>query len=328
MATPTSKPRAKYARQWAAKSALYQALGIDPVLVEPADIHDTARLAARIAEIAVRLQRDPPPAPQPGGGGCTRAKGTWTFEALCQAVEEVAPGGTMPTFATLSKAGYGHACELLKQPGMRERVTVALGLRDENRKGIWSRARVVDGLAQWLRKHGAYPTGSELKGAGLSALASARSRLWAGESDALHAAVGEAAGVAVRCRRAKAGSYATIAQVTAALSPLATRLGHMPTCREATAAGLGTAWAEASRRVGVARMAARLGVPCRTRQTGDRAGMLAGLVGVALARRGRRLTTTAVRQALGSVGIAWIRRCGGIAAVRVELARMGIRHQD
>ena len=143
MVTPTSKPRAKYARQWAAKSALYQALGIDPVLVEPADIHDTARLAARIAEIAVRLQRDPPPAPQSGGGGCTRAKGTWSFEALCQAVEEVASDGAMPTFAALSKAGYGHACELLKQPGMRERVTVALGLADPHRKGVWTRARVV-----------------------------------------------------------------------------------------------------------------------------------------------------------------------------------------
>ena len=116
MAAPTSKPRAKYARQWAAKTARYKALGIDPVLVKPADVHDPARLAARIGEIAVRLQRDPPPAPQLTGGSGARAKGSWTFEALCQAVAEVASGGTMPTFKALSKAGYGHAASCLSSP--------------------------------------------------------------------------------------------------------------------------------------------------------------------------------------------------------------------
>ena len=187
---------------------------------------------------------------------------------------------------------------------------------------------MVAELASWVHTHDAYPTTAALRRGGQSALESARARLWAGEANALRAAVAEATGTILAPRRAPDGAYATNEQVAAALRPLAQRLGRMPTQREAAAAGLGTAWAESSRRVGVAGMAARLGVPCRTRQTHDRTGMLAGLVGVALARRGRRLTTQAVRQALGSLGIAWIRRCGGIAAVRVELARMGIRHQD
>ena len=323
MAAPTSKPRAKYARQWAAKTAHYQALGIDPVLVEPADVHDPARLAARIGEIAARLQRDPPPAPQPsGGGGGVRAKGSWTFEALCQAVDEVASGGTMPTFAALSKAGYGHACELLKQPRVRERVSVALGLRNVNRKGIWSRAQVVDLLAEWLRTHGSYPTGAELRGAGLSALASARSRLWAGETNALHAAVGEAAGMAVRCRRAMAGSYATIEQVAAALSPLAEQLGRMPTGDEAAAAGLGTAWAHASRRGGVLSMAERIGVPCQTRRDRSRPAMLAAFFELITSLGDVRLTTTLIRTHLGAGGLAWVRKLGGMAVVRTAIADM------
>ncbi len=35
-----------------------------------------------------------------------RAKGTWTFEALCQAVAEVAgANGTLPTYSALTAAG-------------------------------------------------------------------------------------------------------------------------------------------------------------------------------------------------------------------------------
>ncbi len=322
MVTPTSKPRAKYARQWAAKSSQYQALGIAPLLVEPADIHDKARLTARIAEIAIRLRREAPPLPQPSSGGCTRAKGTWTFEFLCQVIEEVACGGAIPTFTALAKAGYGHACELLKQPGMRQRVTVALGLRDESRKDVWTRERVVAELAQWVRGHGVYPTEAELRQAGLHALGSARSRLWAGRGDALRKAVGDAAGIAAPRRRAQDRSYTTIEQVAAALAPLAKQLGRMPTGDEATAAGLGTAWAHASRRGGVLSMSERIGVPCQTRRDRSRPAMLAAVSDLATSLGDVRLTTTLIRRHLGPGGLAWVRKFGGMAAVRTAIADM------
>ena len=184
MATPTSARQANYVAKWKAKSACYVALGIHPVLIEPNDIHDVKRLAARINDIATRLRCDPLP-PNPPSGKQTRAKGFWTFDTLCAAVEEVARHGIMPTHSALQKAGYGHTRCLLTEPGMRERVTGALGLSDPNRKDVWTRDRVVAALVQWVLGHGVYPTEVEMRRAGHSALGSARSRLWAGEGEAL-----------------------------------------------------------------------------------------------------------------------------------------------
>ncbi len=321
MATPTSARQTKYAADWKAKSLCYDALGIDPVLIEPGDIHDVKRLAERINEIATRLRCDPLPL-NPPSGKQTRAKGTWTFDALCQVVEEMASGATMPTFTALSKAGYGHARELLKQPGMRERVTAALGLSDPNRENAWTRERVVAELAQWLRGHEAYPTEAELRRAGHSALGSARSRLWAGQGEALRNAVGDAAGITVPRRRAPDRSCATIEQVAAALAPLAKQLGRMPTGDEAAAAGLGTAWAHASRRGGVLSMAERIGVPCQTRRDRSRPAMLAAFSELITSLGDVRLTTTLIRTHLGAGGLAWVRKLGGMAVVRTAIADM------
>jgi hypothetical protein len=311
MATPTSARQAKYAADWKAKSACYVALGIDPVLIEPDDIHDVERLAARISEIATRLRCDPLPL-NPPSGKQTRAKGFWTFDTLCAAVEEVARDGAIPT----------HTCCLLKEPGMRERVTAALGLSDPNRKDVWTRERVVAELAQWVRGHEAYPTEAELRRAGHSALGSARSRLWAGQGEALRKAVGDAAGITVPRRRAPDRSYATIEQVAAALAPLAEQLGRMPTGDEATAAGLGAAWAHASRRDGVLSMAERIGVPCQTRCDRSRPAMLAAVSDLATSLGHVWLTTTLIRAQLGARGLAWVRKLGGMAAVRTAIADM------
>jgi hypothetical protein len=327
MSATTSGKQAKYASQWAAKSACYAALGIEPVLIEPADIHDATRLAARIAEIADRLQCDSASLP-PSGGRCTRAKGSWDFDRLCSAVEEVARGtGVMPTYEALANAGFGHAACLLRQPRMRTRVVAALALADPHARGQWTRDRIVAELAGWLSEHGHYPTNAVLKLSGLSQLCSARSRLWVGETDALRALVAEKAGVNVTCRCAPDGSYATIKQVAAALKPLAIKLGRMPTAKEATAAGLSTAWSHASRRGGAASMARMLGVISISPQRRTEAEMLDALAKVSASIGGAKLTITVIRSRLGSGGVAWVRKCGGIAAVKSAL-RAGSVRQD
>ena len=320
MSAPASSHQAKYAAQWKAKTAIYASLGIEPVVIEPDDIHDPARLAACIAYIASLLQCDPAPLP-PSSGRSTRAKGSWDFDKLRSAIEEVADGtAMMPTYEALRNAGFGHAACLLRQPGMRARVVSALALADPHARCQWTRDRVVAELAGWLSEYGYYPAKTDLQRAGQGALESARSRLWRGAGDALREAVGAACGAAVRRRRAPDRSIATVQQAAAALAPLAKRLGRMPSGREAEAAKLGTAWAHASRGGGVAQMAARIGVPCLTRHKRSRAEMLKALFGVTIAS-GSRLTTTLVRAQLGSGGVAWVRRLGGIAAVRAALAR-------
>jgi hypothetical protein len=320
MPYPTSARQAKYAADWKAKSARYAALGIDPVVVEPEDIHDAGRLAARVAEVAARLQRDPVPPTSPGGKR-TRAKGSWTFQMVCAAVEEVANGGgTFPTHEALARAGFGHACMLLRQRGMRHRVASALTLTDTNCKGRWSRERVVGELADWMHEHGSYPTNAELKKAAHSPLCSARSRLWAGEMDALRLAVGERVGMEATPRRAPDRSYTTVDQVAAALKPLALTLGRMPTAAEAAAAGLSTAWAHASRRTGVARMAEMIGVPCASPPRRTVQEMLDELRSFAASLGGERLTTSIIRERLGSGAVAWVRKCGGMEAVRKAIA--------
>jgi hypothetical protein len=192
MSAPTSSHQAKYAAQWAAKSACYASIGIEPVVLEPNDIHDPVRLAACILHIAALLQCDPAPLP-PSSGRSTRAKGSWDFDKLCSAVGEVAHGtGVMPTYEALTKAGLGHAACLLRQPGMRARVASTLALADPHARGQWTRDRVVAELAGWLSEKGFYPTNIELQQAGQGALGSARSRLWRGAGDALREAVAAA----------------------------------------------------------------------------------------------------------------------------------------
>ena len=230
----------------------------------------------------------------------------------------------MPTFSALIAAGYGHAACLLRQPGQRAKVAQALGLTDPNRKGSWTRERVVAELAAWVREHAQWPTNAELLQAGQGPLRSARDRLWRGAQEALRAAVTVACGKAVSARRAANGSLATSDQVADALRPLALQLRRIPTAEEAAAAGLATAWSRASRDGGVDAMAARIGVPVRSARPRSRTEMMAAFARVAMAQKDKRLTTEAVRQALGSGGVGWVRRCGGIEAVREELGRMGI----
>jgi hypothetical protein len=325
MSVPISSHQAKYGAQWAAKSACYASLGIDPVVIEPEDVHDAARLAERVAHIAALLHCDAAPLPPPGGRSM-RAKGSWDFDKLCSAVEEVAHGaGVMPTYEALSNAGFGHAASLLRQPVLRTRVIAALALADPHAKGQWTRDRIVAELAGWLSEHGHYPTNAVLRVSGLSRLCSARSRLWAGEMDALRALVAEKAGVIMTGRRAPDGSYTTIEQVAAALKPLATALGRMPTAKEAAAAGLGTAWAHASRRGGAASMARMLGVMSISPQRRTKAEMIDALAKVSAAIGDAKLTVTVIRSRLGSAGVAWVRKCGGMAAMKAALRAGSIR---
>ena len=134
MAKTSSTRQAKYARQWAAKSQRYMALGIDPILFEPNDINDHCRLLQRIGDVAERLGCTPTTPMQPANKQI-RAKGYWRFETLCEAVVQVAKNsGKLPTYAALTSAGFGHASNLLRKRGMRARVVKTLSLVDPNRK--------------------------------------------------------------------------------------------------------------------------------------------------------------------------------------------------
>jgi hypothetical protein len=263
MAAPRTSRQRKYARDWRIKAARYVALGLSPVVVEPADVHDPARLAACMTQLAAALRRTPvqPPAATPAAI-TVRGKGAWTFEALCAAVAQVAAGScVLPTYGALTAAGFGHACNMLRRPGMRARVAAELGLADQTGRNRWTPDRVVAELADLVCRHGSYPSRAALIRAGEAALASACGRLWGGREAALRQAVETRAGVAVRPPRAPNGSMKTLQQAAAALRPLAQRLGRMPRREEAAAAGLLTAWTVASRRWGVAAVARLLGVP-------------------------------------------------------------------
>ncbi len=326
MKTATSKPQMKYAAQWKSKLARYEALGVIPIVIEPADIYDPQRLAERIGKIARQLGVTPPPAPPPTTR-IMRAKGTWTFDALCQAVNEVAgQTGKLPTHASLTIAGYGHAAQLLRQPGERQRVATALGLHDAHRKGVWTQARVAEELVAWSQVHGKFPTKAELRHAGRGGLSSAIGRLWAGDRAGLRIAVEKLAGTALPLRRAANRTLTTQAQWAAALKPLADELGRMPSCKEAIDAGLSTAWTRASRSVGVAAMARLLGVPQigPIRRSPDE--MLQEFANLAQSLGTELLTTTMIRDSLGSGGLARLRKCGGIASVRAEIDRLSSRN--
>ena len=265
MPAPTSNPRAKYAHQWAEKTSLYMALGIDPVLIEPDDIYEPTLLAQRIAEIGRRVGLQPRPSAPPSGLH-TRAKGFWDYEALCKAVAEVANlVGGFPTYVQLKAHGYGYAANLLRQPGMRRRVADRLGLALINAKGVWSRKRVVDELLTWAKKHGRYPTVAELIRAGRSDLVGARDRLARGEQEALRSEVEKLFGKPLPRGRRPDGSYTTLASIADLLRPLAESLGHVPTRLQCAAAGWGPAWDAMSRRWGVALLGAHLGLPVAPR---------------------------------------------------------------
>ena len=325
MEVANTKRQRKYASQWTTKLERYRALGVMPVVIEPNDIYDPQRLACRIAEIAQQLGREPPASP-PSGGRSMRAKGTWTFEAVCQAVAEVAgTNGTLPTYSALTAAGYGHAAQLLRRPGERQRVATALGLHDPHAKGVWTKARVVEELVAWAQKDRSLPTRAELKRSGHGALSSAAERLWKGDRVGLQTAVAKHSGIPLKLHRATNGSLVTQDQLVAALKPLADRLGHMPSCKEATHAGLSTVWARASRSIGVAAMAKLLGVRNIGPQHCTRPEMLQAFANLAASTGTARLTTKMIRDAMGSGGLARLRRCGGIASVRAEVSRISCR---
>ena len=77
MAMPTSRTQVAYGRKWTAKSEVYAALGIEPIVIEPCDVHDPARLALRMAEVGCRLGTTPrPPSPPTGKERGPRVRGT------------------------------------------------------------------------------------------------------------------------------------------------------------------------------------------------------------------------------------------------------------
>jgi hypothetical protein len=321
MEVASTKRQRKYASQWTAKLERYHSLGVTPVVIEPIDIYDPQRLACRIAEIAQQLGREPPASPPPSGRSM-RAKGTWTFEALCQAVAETAgTNGTLPTYSALAAAGYGHAALLLRRPGERQRVATALGLHDPHAKGVWTKSRVVEELSAWAQKNGGFPNRTRLRRSGHGALSSAAERLWKGDRAGLQIAVASHAGITLPLPRATNGSLETQDQLVAALKPLADRLGHMPSCKEARAAGLSTAWARASGSIGVAAMAKLLGVSSIGPQRRTRPEMLQEFADLATSIQPARLTTTMIRASMGAGGLARLRRCGGIASVREAIGQ-------
>ncbi len=353
MAAGLSRTGAAYAGKWRRKSFWYAGQARPLVVVEPADVAHAGRLAAKVAEVA-RLLGLPPldGADTPGdldgpggsGGASMRAKGEWSFEYLCQAVAEVARAvGSFPTHAQLAAAGCGHAVNLLKQRGVAARVAAAIGVPLRNVRGEWTPERVERELASWVQAHGRYPVGGDLAGSGQRALARAAQRLFSGRQDELRAAVERRVGRVLPRHVAEAGSYATQAQVAVLLRPLCERLGRFPLEAEMEAdPGLPLGFYNVvSRRFGIAAMAACMGVPHLGSKRRTRAEMLAlfrqmaagaalsAAVPDAAASAGlsgiggpvARLTTMAIQAALGSGGLAMLRRhFGGIAALRRALA--------
>lgn len=201
MATARNADAQKYAKQWSAKMALYREMGVTPIMIEPADIHNPERLAERVAAIAAQLAIPMQPLPA-SSGKIVRAKGYWNFDTLCAAVADVADAvGRWPTYAELTEAGYGHAALLLRQPGMAARVACEIGHVLRNQKGVWSQERVLAELTAWAGKHGQYPTAPQLVADGLHLLEGARRRLFKGRWKELRLLVEQRCGKALprRC---------------------------------------------------------------------------------------------------------------------------------
>ena len=329
MAAARTTRQRKYAYQWQRKRLLYAAMGVTPVLVEPADVDDPRRMAARVAEVGQLLAEQPLALPPPCSKA-TRAKAHWTFEALCAAVAEVAAAvGHFPTNAQLAAAGYGHAVELLKRPGVRQRVAQAIGHPVRHMRGGWTPERVVAELAGWVLQHGRYPTRRDLDADEQGGLGRAAKRLFKGRQESLRALVERRCGRTLPRRQVPPGSYASIDQLAVLLRPLCDQLGRFPTAAEMKAAGLpATIYDLVSRRYGARQMAGHMGVPYAGPQRLTRAAALELFRGLpwqvdpqTAVGAPSRLTTTVIRAALGSRGLAIVRRhFGGIAALRAALA--------
>ena len=104
MAMPASRTQIAYGRKWTAKNEVYAALGIEPIVIEPCDVHDSERLALRMAEVGCRLGTTPR-SPSPPTGNETRAKGSWDRAALRKAVSDVARRvGALPDIRSADRA--------------------------------------------------------------------------------------------------------------------------------------------------------------------------------------------------------------------------------
>jgi hypothetical protein len=331
MATPRNADAQKYATQWSAKMAVYQTMGVTPIMIEPSDINNPERLAERMAEIATKLAMPMQPLPAPSGK-VVHAKGYWSFDTLCAAVVELADAtGEFPTYAELTKAGYGHAAMLLRQPGMAVRVASEIGHVLRHQKGIWSEERVVTELAAWAAEHGQFPTGDELAADGLHLLHGARRRLFAGRPEELRSLVEQRCGKTLPQRVAPRGSYATLDQLASLLQPICDELGRFPTGAEMNARLPETVYSEVSRRCGLANMAEYMGVPYTGPRRLTKQEALALFRDVAAAQRPAldlgippNLTTTQIARAMGSRGIALMQRhFGNIDGLRQALAEAG-----
>jgi len=319
----------RYAERWATKAAVYAAYRIEPVLIEPDDVADGERLAGRVAVIAERLGLAGTAVPV-SSSRRVRAHGTWTFEFLCQAVAEVAAAvGGWPTHADLAARGYTAAAEMLKQPGLAERVSAAINVPLRNRKRAWTEAQVTEAVAAWAREHGRYPTDPDLRASGLGPVVLPRARVFHGRQDELHAAVERFCGQGLPRRQAPKGSYGTQAKLAVLLRPLCDRLGRFPTKEEIRADLPATVYERVCRFGGVRGMAAYMGVPIEGRRRWDRATVLAALR-ARLPRvldlfddgRPRLIATTAsVIAAMGAGGMNLVvRHFGSIAGLRLTLA--------
>lgn len=326
-----SSRKQAYAAKWQAKLELYRAMGVTLVTFEPAHVNDPAALAARVAEVAAHLGRDAaPPATGHRATGChtVRAKGTWTMEFLCEVVAALASElGAFPSYAQLSAAGLGHACCLLRKPGVRAFVAGCIGVPLLHERGVWTEGRVLTELCAWAAAHGEFPSRRMLEADGQARLARAVQRLFRGRQAALRREVERRTGPLPPPRRAAAGTYSTIGQLAAALRPVCNRLGHFPTCGQLAAAGLPeTVFSRVSRGIGMRGMAAHMGVPYAGPRRCTTAEALAEFAALAAGgSAARAISTSLIRRSMGARGIGLLqRRFGSIHTLRAALAREAV----
>lgn len=328
MAAGGSSWKRAYAARWRAKHEVYQAMGATLVTFEPAHVNDPGALAARVAEVAAHLGRNAaPPAMEHHATGCrtVRAKGTWTLDFLCEAVAALASElGAFPSYAQLSAAGLGHACCLLRKPGMRAFVAGRIGVPLLHQRGVWTEERVLSEVCAWAVAHSEFPSRGMLMVDGQACLAGAVQRLFRGRQSALRHEVERRTGPLPRPRRAAAGTYSTIGQLAAVLRPICDRLGCFPTCAQMAAAGLPeTVYSCVSRGIGMQGMAAHMGVlyagprRCTTEEALEEFAAVA-----ASGPEDRAITTSLIRRCMGARGVGLLRRrFGSIHTLRAALAR-------
>ncbi len=336
MDTASSAYQRKYAANWRIKAAYYQEHGTPLVVIEPADIADPALLAERLGEVAALLGLAAPTVPA-ATQRSLRAPGTWDFAFLCQAVAAVvAIVGGWPTHEQLAAHGYGHAVQLLKQPGMAVRVSDAIGVKLCRCKGEWTAERVVEALTAWVAQHdGQWPTHATLVADGQTLLAHAIRRYFSTRQDELRAEVGRRCGMEVAATRMPDGAYATQASCAALLRPLCDRLGRFPTQAEMVEGGLpGALYTIISRRWGVRAMAGFMAVPYVGCRQWNRAAALAAfqaalpmVADLITGMEHRVVTCTAIKRAMGSNGLSlmqkWFGTIAGLRAALDEADRIG-----